>query len=326
MEVGVAIFRMIAETLSFELSAVVGDLEESVAKQNPDFFRVPLVVVHGTMPVESDDSWLFPRYLQRNVNPFALLASDAATAIPRLDEIENCLGRPGKLGLLSLMRLRNAGGVTEVRSSLEPKEGISTLADTQLPQVEMAMAERRQVREAGDRLRETPLFEGLPDAEASVLATFMEGLAVELGTVIVRQGDEADALYSSRLGKSRCVAWRRRRGNAGGDQCGDYFGEIGVLTGGAKLADVVALRADGAPAPVEADTSASSRRSSRSTRSSAEGDQRGRLGGAFSPRRRVESAATGGFPSALQRSSGTHRWPPRHHPVDVPRGRHGRRP
>ncbi len=219
VEVGVAIFRMIAETLSFELSAVVGDLEEAVAKQNLDFFRVPLVVVHGTMPVESDDSWLFPRYLQRNVNPFALLASDAATAIPRLDEIETCLGRPGKLGLLSLMRLRNAGGVTEVRSSLEPKDGISTLADTQLPQVEMAMAERRQVREAGDRLRETPIFEGLSDAEASVLATFMEALATaEPGTVIVRQGDEADALYFVQSGRSRgAPARRRRHGDAGGD-------------------------------------------------------------------------------------------------------------
>jgi hypothetical protein len=243
VEVGVAIFRMIAETLSFELSAVVGDLEESVAKQNLDFFRVPLVVVHGTMPVESDDSWLFPRYLQRNVNPFALLASDAATAIPRLDEIETCLGRPGKLGLLSLMRLRNAGGVTEVRSSLEPKEGISTLADTQLPQVEMAMAERRQVREAGDRLRETPIFEGLSDAEASVLATFMEALAVEPGMVIVRQGDEADALYFVQSGEVEV----RLRGADGTETpvatigAGDYFGEIGVLTGGARLADVVAL-------------------------------------------------------------------------------------
>ena len=126
VEVGVAIFRMVAETLSFELSAVVGDLEEAVAKQNLDFFRIPLVVVHGTMPVESEDSWLFPRYLQRNVNPFALLASDAATALPRLDEIEQCLGRPGKLGLLSLMRLRNAGGDAEVRSSLEPEGGVSS--------------------------------------------------------------------------------------------------------------------------------------------------------------------------------------------------------
>jgi hypothetical protein len=243
VEVGMAIFRMIAETLSFELSAVVGDLEESVAKQNLDFFRIPLVVLHGTMPIESDDSWLFPRYLQRNVNPFALLASDAATALPRLDEIEQCLGRPGKLGLLSLMRLRNAGGATEVRSSLESAEGISTLADTQLPQVEMAMGERREVREAGDRLRETPIFEGLSDAEASVLATFMEGLAVEPGTLIVRQGDDADALYFIQTGE---VEVRLRAADGESTPmatlgAGDYFGEIGVLTGGARLADVVAL-------------------------------------------------------------------------------------
>src|SRR5438045_4000497 len=88
VEVGVAIFRMIAETLSFELSAVVGDLEEAVAKQNLDFFHVPLVVVHGTMPLQGEDSWLFPRYLRRTVFPFALLASDAAGAVPRLDAIE----------------------------------------------------------------------------------------------------------------------------------------------------------------------------------------------------------------------------------------------
>ena len=112
---GVAIFRMVAETLAFELSAVVGDLEEGVAKQNLDFFQVPLVVVHGTMPLQADDSWLFPRYLRRSVFPFALLASDAAQSVPRLDEIEKCLERPGKLGLLSLMRLRNQEGISLVQ-------------------------------------------------------------------------------------------------------------------------------------------------------------------------------------------------------------------
>lgn len=243
VEVGVAIFRMIAETLSFELSAVVGDLEETVAKQNLDFFRIPLVVVHGTMPIQSDDSWLFPRYLRRNVNPFALLASDGATAVPRLDEIENALSRPGKLGLLSLMRLRNAGGAAEVRSSLEPREGVTPLADAQLPQVEMAMPERRRVREAGDRLRETPIFQGLSDAEASALSTFLDATTVEPGTVIVRQGDEADALYFVQSGEVEV----RLRGADGESTpvatigSGDYFGEIGVLTGGARLADVVAL-------------------------------------------------------------------------------------
>src|SRR5262249_12536374 len=156
VEVGVAIFRMVAETLSFELSAVVGDLEEGVAKQNLDFFKVPLVVVHGTLPLQDDDSWLFPRYLRRDVYPFALPASHASQALPRLAEIEQCLGRPGKLGLLSLMRLRNASGGGDVRSSLAPASGLGALTDSPLPQVDVPMAHRREVRAAGEKLNATP--------------------------------------------------------------------------------------------------------------------------------------------------------------------------
>ena len=200
VEVGVAIFRMIAETLSFELSAVVGDLEEGVAKQNLDFFHVPLVVLHGTMPVEGEDSWLFPRYLYRTVFPFACLASDAANALPRLDEIETALGRPGKLGLLSLMRLRGDGG-KGIRSSLEPEGGLAPLTEAQLPQKGVAMSDRREVREAGERLRETELFAGLSDAEAAVLATFVQEVDIEPETTVVRQGEPADALYFVQSGE-----------------------------------------------------------------------------------------------------------------------------
>jgi len=242
VEVGVAIFRMVAETLAFELSAVVGDLEEGVAKQNLDFFKVPLVVVHGTMPLQDDDSWLFPRYLRRSVFPFALLASDAAQSVPRLDEIEKCLERPGKLGLLSLMRLRNQEGAA-VRSSLARDGGIGALTDTTLTQVDVPMTERRQVRAAGEKLGATPLFAGLSDAEAAVLSTFVESVSVDPETVIVRQGDVADALYVVESGEVEV----RSRGADGSSTpvakmgAGDYFGEIGVLTGGARLADVVAL-------------------------------------------------------------------------------------
>ena len=107
----------------------------------------------------------------------------------------------------------------------------------------MAMAERREVRDAGERLRQTPLFQGLSDAEAAALSTFVEGVAVEAGTVIVRQGDEADALYVVQSGQVEV----RLRSPDGGSKpvatigAGDYFGEIGVLTGGTRLADVVAL-------------------------------------------------------------------------------------
>jgi hypothetical protein len=242
VEVGVAIFRMIAETLSFELSAVVGDLEEGVAKQNLDFFHVPLVILHGTMPVEGDDSWLLPRYLYRTVVPFACLATDAATALPRLAQIEQALGRPGKLGLLSLMRLRSDAGA-EVRSSLQPEGGFAALSDEALPQKGVAMAERREVVEAGSRLRETELFASLSPAEAAVLGTFLTQVEVEPETVIVRQGDPADSLYIVAAGEVEV----RNRMTDGESKAvatigaGDYFGEIGVLSGGARIADVVAV-------------------------------------------------------------------------------------
>jgi len=105
------------------------------------------------------------------------------------------------------------------------------------------MAERREVRAAGERLAATELFSGLSEAEAAVLSTFIEPLSVDPETVIVRQGDEADALYFVEDGEVEV----RSRGADGSSTpvatmgAGDYFGEIGVLTGGARLADVVAI-------------------------------------------------------------------------------------
>ena len=116
--------------------------------------------------------WLFPRYQYRTVFPFACLASDASLALPRLQEVEAALERSGKLGLLSLMRLR--GDKPTCESALRPRDGLTELAEAELPQKGVPMADRREQREAGDRLRETELFGDLSEAEATVLATFLE--------------------------------------------------------------------------------------------------------------------------------------------------------
>ena len=121
---------------------------------------------------------------------------------------------------------------------------MTPLSEAQLPQKGVAMSERRDVREAGDRLRQTELFAGLSDAEASVLATFVEQVTVEPETVIVRQGDVADSLYVIHSGEVEV----RSRGADGESTAiatlgaGDYFGEIGVLTASERIADVVALQ------------------------------------------------------------------------------------
>jgi CRP-like cAMP-binding protein len=105
------------------------------------------------------------------------------------------------------------------------------------------MAERREVVEAGSRLRETELFASLSPAEAAVLGTFLTQVEVEPETVIVRQGDPADSLYIVAAGEVEV----RNRMTDGESKAvatigaGDYFGEIGVLSGGARIADVVAV-------------------------------------------------------------------------------------
>lgn len=241
VEVCVAVFRLIAEGLSFELEAVVGDFEEAVAKQNMDFFHVPMVVLHGTMPVESEAGWLFPRYQYRTVFPFACLASDASLALPRLRDVETALEKSGKLGMLSLMRLRRDKPTAQ--SALRPRDGLTELAEAELPQQGVPMADRREQREAGDRLRQTELFGDLSEAEATVLATFLERVEHQPGDVIVRQGDPSDAVYFLESGKVEVGA----TGPSGTTLVlaelgpGNYFGEIGIVTGAERIADVVAL-------------------------------------------------------------------------------------
>ena len=241
VEVCVAIFRLVAEDLAFELEAVVGDFEEAIAKQNMDFFHVPMVVLRGTVPLESEAGWLFPRYQYRTVFPFACLASDASRALPRLKQVENALEKPGKLGLLALMRLR--GDKAEVTSALQPGEGTAELAHAELPQKGVPMADRREQREAGNRLRQTELFADLSEAEATVLATFLERVEFGAGDLLVRQGESSDAVYFLEAGKVEVTAT-----GMGGDKValaelgpGDYFGEIGILTGAERIADVAAL-------------------------------------------------------------------------------------
>jgi Cyclic nucleotide-binding domain len=241
LEVCVAIFRLVAETLSLEYEGIVGDFEEAIAKQNMEFFHVPMVVLHGTMPLESEAGLLYPRYQYRTVFPFACLASDASLALGRLGAIEAALEKPGKLGLLALMRLR--GDKPTTRSMLAPGAGAAALADTQLQQKGVHMADRREQREAGRRLRESQLFADLSEAEATVLATFLERVESEAGETIVRQGDPSDAAYFIESGRVEV----RATGPAGNSLVvaelgpGDYFGEIGILTGAERLADVVAL-------------------------------------------------------------------------------------
>lgn len=241
VEVGVALFRSLAGPLRLEVDAIIGDLEEGVAKQNLDFFHAPMVVIHGTVPYEAEASYFFPRYQFCTVYPFAAFATDISQQmLARLDAIESALELPGKAGLLSLFRLKR--DVTDTRSTLIPPEGLAALTDATLPQKGVAMASRRQMLDLAGQLRQTDLFAGLSVAEATVLGTFMERVTVPAGEVIVRQGETGDDMY---LIESGIADVKISRGLAEGETVatlgpGDFFGEIALLTGEERIADVVA--------------------------------------------------------------------------------------
>jgi hypothetical protein len=241
VEVGVALFRTLAGPLRLEVDALIGDLEEGVAKQNLDFFHAPMVVIHGTVPYEAEASYFFPRYQFCAVYPFAALATDISQQmLSRLDAIEAALAMPGKAGLLSLFRLKR--DVVATRSTLIPAEGLAPLTDANLPQKGVAMASRRQMLDLAGQLRQTDLFAGLSVAEATVLGTFMERMTVPAGEIIVRQGETGDDMY---LIESGVANVNIGRGLAEGVTVatlgpGDFFGEIALLTGEERIADVVA--------------------------------------------------------------------------------------
>jgi hypothetical protein len=201
VEVCVAVFRLVAGPMRMDVDAVIGDLEENVAKHNLDFLHVPCVVVRGTVPYIGRDSHLHPRYQLHSVYPFACLTSDIATALPRLRAVEDALAKPGEFGLLSLLRLRSQG--VSAPSSLCPAQhGAGQVTELSLPQPQVGMHERSRLIEQGAWLRKVPPFTGLSAAEAALLCSRLQRLRVKAGHVITRQGELADALYIVRSGEA----------------------------------------------------------------------------------------------------------------------------
>jgi CRP-like cAMP-binding protein len=239
VEIGVAMFRVVTGPLMTAVDALVGDLEEEVAKQNLDFFHVPLVVIHGTVPYEGAASYLHPRYERCTVYPFACLISDVATGLPRLDAIERALARPGKLGMLSFLGLK--GSRCEAPCMLEPLGG-GALAHLRCDQESTDMPARADLLGAGARLRSAAPFRSLSTAEAALVATLMESVDALPGEQILRQGESDGALYLIERGEvdvhvrddvGRC----HLIGSLGPGAC---CGHVSLLTGGESPADVVA--------------------------------------------------------------------------------------
>jgi len=241
VEVGVALFHTLTGPLRMEVDAFIGTIEEGVAGQNLAFFHVPLVMIRSTAP-SSEDAYLLRHYEHATMYPFAALVSDLSEAMRvRLPAIERALEQRGKHGLLALFALK--GEASKQKSSLEPRETHRALIDAPLPQRGVAMQTRGEMVVVGDRLRQFTLFSGLSAPEATTLGTFLERVVVQAGDVIVRQWEEGDCLFLIESGEAAAqftdASGKPVRLRTMG--AGDYFGEIALITGAARTADVIAL-------------------------------------------------------------------------------------
>ena len=230
VEVCVAALRCLTGPLSLEVEAFAGEFEDAVARRHLEFLQTPFVMLRGGLPAFEPGHFLRPALDGRTRYPFAGLVSDLASTATRLQAIEAALAEPG---LDALMRLAAAPAQKPPCSSLLPRDGVAILADTPLPQRELGAAARRRARALGARLRSFAPLAGLSDTECTTLHRLLEPLRVAAGATVVARGEPADALFLIERGEAQV------RGSATLG-AGDWFGEIGLLTGGRRTADVVA--------------------------------------------------------------------------------------
>lgn len=107
-----------------------------------------------------------------------------------------------------------------------------------------AAAERREFERRAQAIRRTELFAGLPAVEQQALASHLVHAPFAAGDVMTRQGAVAHWLYLIVDGQAKVLV-----DGPGGNvqvstlQAGDFFGEMGMLTGEARRATVVATSA-----------------------------------------------------------------------------------
>jgi hypothetical protein len=100
----------------------------------------------------------------------------------------------------------------------------------------------KQVHEYADVIRRLDIFDGADRLTVERLAAATVEVAAPVGTVIVRQGDVADAFYALTTGTVEVTAEESGTTSVLRRMSGpDYFGEIGILRGGTRTATVTAV-------------------------------------------------------------------------------------
>lgn len=238
MEVGLAAFLSLLGPLRRDVDVFVGDLEERIAKRTLDLFHIPTVLIRGVVPYSPEASYFFPRNQYCTVYPFAVRISDLEGSLPRFRAIEAALEQQGKECLKALFALKRTSASPP--SSLEPPGGLPPLNSVELPDQGGEVQEREEILETAEDLTAFDPFRALTEAERRLLSGFMERRSVVPGELIVRQGEVAHDLYLIDEGEAEV---QRHTGDGppvtvATLASGHYFGEIALLSGGERTADV----------------------------------------------------------------------------------------
>lgn len=239
-EVALAVFLSILGPLREEVRGFVGDLEERIAKRTLDYFHIPTVLIRGVVPYSPEASYFFPRNQYCTVYPFAVLAADLAPSLPRFQAIEAALEVPGEAGLKAMLALKKSS--ESLTSSLEPEGGLVALTSTELPDQGGEMRCRELLLDIAADLRQFEAFRDLSDSEMRLLGGFMGRCCFVPGEAIVRLGEVGGDLFL--IDEGEAEVWKRDdRGEPAFVTTlgrGYYFGEIALLHGGVRTADVIA--------------------------------------------------------------------------------------
>jgi CRP-like cAMP-binding protein len=142
--------------------------------------------------------------------------------------------------MAALLQLKRA--TNPPKSRLEPPGGLPALSAEPIAHAHLSTTERLQLRDAGATLRRVRALAGLSVAEATVLRNLMDRHMVHAGDHLVRRGEQGDSLVVIESGQTDVrvtdpggyVRVARRLGP------GDHFGEIALLMGLRRTADVIA--------------------------------------------------------------------------------------
>ncbi|MET0261882.1 MAG: cation:proton antiporter [Rariglobus sp.] len=179
------------------------------------FILAGMGIAYGLLPPEGLSLILAGALLSITLNPLVFAGTDFLTARIR-----------ASAGLRKRLEENRAGPLTRLEAELETvRANLAKKADA------------HKTFTPEELVRKFPFFAALPDDQREALILHFHPRSAQPGERIIRAGDKADGIYFISSGQAEvAVAGRRIRLRAG-----DFFGEMALLSGKPRSADVTAL-------------------------------------------------------------------------------------